>query len=302
MSTNYSNETKAIDNLNAFRNNPNKPLFIRDQNQPLNQQIHDATEKHNWNLDDYRQQKEIVDFTRQMRYDSVALSQTMNSLYNIQLARLYEKDNDNKLFVDVMNEMLDLRNQEERLNNYRTVYGIETINEIILVDKLVPFIERIQIENWTGSKISKVVFNSETDDWNTIDKLQESCLTKNKLVFIVEDVKGNRFGGYVPDIISAKNVPMTDSNVFLFTLKTDNRLNGMMKFKPKENQQTFTFNPTEQILFSFGTNGADLKVFNQNNKQSSGCTQTSFDYCGISNTLCGGTTFIPKGFFVLQMK
>ena len=60
-------------------------------------------------------------------------------------------------------------------------------------------------------------------------------MNKSNLVFIVEDTNNNKYGYYFNGTINQCNSWMKSKNSFLFTLKSNGRVNGMMKFEEKDN-------------------------------------------------------------------
>ena len=170
--------------------------------------------------------------------------------------------------------------------------------------------EMDKLEEWTNKKYSELLFDSDKDDWSSNIVFNQRIMNKNQLAFVVEDTNGNKFGGYLNATIYRtnygngwENSNIPDSNAFLFSLKSNGRLNGMMKFEIKDTSRTFLIRKDNYSndLFLFGGNG-DIDLNNQSSKKSSRCSQSScFNYHGISNALCGGYNFTPKRFVVLQM-
>ena len=133
-------------------------------------------------------------------------------------------------------------------------------------------------------------------------------MNKNQLSFVIEDEQNNKFGGYLSATINKTTNGggswidnISDSNAFLFSLKSKGRLNGMMKFEIKNTSNTFLLWNSYDILFNFGS-GHDISLLYKSNKTSSYCNQNSYDYHGQTNALCGGRNFTPKRFVVIQMK
>ncbi|EMS13692.1 hypothetical protein KM1_119010 [Entamoeba histolytica HM-3:IMSS] len=76
----------------------------------------------------------------------------------------------------------------------------------------------------------------------------------------------------------------------------------MMKFDIEQPEYAFILygQSRNSWLCKFGSN--DIWVFKENNKGQSSCRQSSFEYKGIENALCGGDKFTPKRIVVIQMK
>ncbi|BFU26557.1 predicted protein [Entamoeba histolytica] len=158
--------------------------------------------------------------------------------------------------------------QEERLQRMR---GMST-----------PKYQIEQIEEWTERKVGNVLFDSDIDDW----KEDTSVFGERKI---------DKYGY---DWIN-------DSKSFVFSLESNGRIEGMMKFDIKQPQFAFYLhNQSCDCLFGFG-NGHDIRVCKENDKTKSWCEQCSFEYKGISNTLCGKLypdRFTPKRIIVIEMK
>ena len=97
-----------------------------------------------------------------------------------------------------------------------------------------------QIENWTNKRCGEIIFDSNKDDWNVNTSTFDSkLLFKEKIIFLIEDINGNIFGCYSHEIIDKKNERITDSNFFLFSLKSTGRYLGMTKIPNKSNSTGF---------------------------------------------------------------
>ena len=162
-----------------------------------------------------------------------------------------------------------------------------------------------QIENWTKKKCGEIIFDSNKDDWNVNTSTFDSkLLFKEKIIFLIEDINGNKFGCYSHEIIDKKNERITDSNFFLFSLKSNGRFLGMTKIPNKSNSTGFgIYEKGHERLTEMG-HGAAIGIYKQNKKSLCYCNQydKSYDYHGVSNVLCGEYKFTPKRFIVIQMK
>jgi hypothetical protein len=85
------------------------------------------------------------------------------------------------------------------------------------------------------------------------------------LVIVVEDYDGNKFGGYIDAKIdktdtrglwqSWETEAIYDPNAFVFSLKSNGRINGMMKFGIKDKTKAFILNDSNNDwLFLIGKN------------------------------------------------
>ena len=106
--------------------------------------------------------------------------------------------------------------------------------------------EMDKLEEWTNKKCSEVLFDSDKDDWNSNTILNKRIMNKNQLVFVIEDEQNNKFGGYLNATIYRtncgngwENSNILDSNAFVFSLKSNGRMNRMMKFEIRNTTYTF---------------------------------------------------------------
>ncbi|BFU18094.1 trichohyalin, putative [Entamoeba histolytica] len=165
-----------------------------------------------------------------------------------------------------------------------------------------------QIEELTERRINNILFDSDKDDWNNNTSVfGERIINKEHIIIIIEDSRGNKFGGYVNSKIDEVNDYIKDSHSFLFSLESNGRLKGMKKFDIKEQEYAFWLdNQTDDGLFSFGCgligNRCDIYVYKENDKTKSFCKQNSFKYEGISKALCGKEWFTTKRIIVIEMK
>ncbi|EDR27209.1 hypothetical protein EDI_045730 [Entamoeba dispar SAW760] len=159
-----------------------------------------------------------------------------------------------------------------------------------------------QIEEWTNRKVSNILFDSDIDDWNyNTSVFKQRIINKKHITIIIEDEDGNKFGGYVNMKIDNVGCRINDSNAFVFSLESNGRIQEMMKFDIKDPQYAFgLYNQLDGGLFEFG--GNDIYVCKENNKTKSCCKQSSFEYKGISNVLCGRQCFTPERIIVIEMK
>ena len=88
-----------------------------------------------------------------------------------------------------------------------------------------------QLEQWTNKKCSEVIFDSNIHDWSQRTLFDNTVHNKSNLAFIVEDTSNNKFGGYIVSTINAHTTnDINDSNAFIFSLKSNGRINGMKRF------------------------------------------------------------------------
>ncbi|BFU22331.1 trichohyalin, putative [Entamoeba histolytica] len=114
----------------------------------------------------------------------------------------------------------------------------------------------------------------------------QKIINKEHIIIIIEDEEGNKFGGYVNSKIDKVGNGFIgdyiyDSKSFVFSLESNGRIEGMMKFDIKLQQYAF-------ILYN----------------QSHDCFQNCFEYNGIENALCGKEIpecFTSKRIIVIEM-
>ncbi|BFU23673.1 trichohyalin, putative [Entamoeba histolytica] len=159
-----------------------------------------------------------------------------------------------------------------------------------------------QIEEWTNKKVGNVIFDSGIDSWKEDTSVfDKRIMNKEHIIIIIEDSKGNKFGGYVNSKINKVDEWINDSQSFVFSLESNGRIERMMKFDIKEQQYAFIlYNQSHDCLFGIGF--SDILVYKEDKKTNSFCLQHSFEYKGISNALCGKEDFTPKRFIVIEME
>ncbi|BFU25837.1 trichohyalin, putative [Entamoeba histolytica] len=159
-----------------------------------------------------------------------------------------------------------------------------------------------QIEELTERRINNILFDSDKDNWNkNTSVFDQRIMNKEHIIIIIEDEDGNKFGGYVNSKIDEVESCINDSKSFVFSLESNGRIEGMMKFDIKQPRYAFyLYNQSDDYLFEFGLD--DIFVYKENNKTESSCYQNCFEYKGISNALCGKQDFTPKRIIVIEMK
>ncbi|BFU23730.1 trichohyalin, putative [Entamoeba histolytica] len=154
-------------------------------------------------------------------------------------------------------------------------------------------------------RINNILFDSDKDDWNkNTSVFDQRIKNKEHIIIIIEDSRGNRFGGYVSEQIDKTYYFINDSKSFLFSLESKGRIEGMKKFDIIDPQRAFwLYNQSHDYLFEFGW--SDIRVYKENNKTESYCKQQSFEYEGIRKAPCGKeypNLFTPKRIIVIEMK
>ena len=113
------------------------------------------------------------------------------------------------------------------------------------------------------------------------------------MIFVIEDTTTtiNKYNGH-----------HSDSNAFVFSLKSNGRINGMMKFNitnsSYDNALAVDRKTGNSYLFGF-VSGWDICVRRKGRKINNDCYQSGFYYEGMSCSLCssiksGYQEFLPK--------
>ncbi|BFU25565.1 predicted protein [Entamoeba histolytica] len=160
-----------------------------------------------------------------------------------------------------------------------------------------------QIEEWTNRKVFNILFDSDIDNWNEYTSVfDQKIMNKENIIIIIEDEDGNKFGGYVNSKVDKVDSWIYDSKSFVFSLESNGRIEGMKKFDIiKDQQHAFWLcSQSSDRLFKFES--YDIYLYKENNKTYSYCKQSSFEYEGISNALCGKYHFTPKQIIAIEMK
>ena len=155
-----------------------------------------------------------------------------------------------------------------------------------------------QIEKLCELEFDEIIFDSEICDWSVgTSTFDQRIFGKNNLIFFIEDTIGNEFGGFIKNTINSifnntkdnfDEKSITDDNSFVFSLKSNGRLNYPTKFLINQENVGSAFQlfkPNENILFAIG--GNDICIMKDQIKSSSYCIQRSFEYHGIENVLIG---------------
>lgn len=183
----------------------------------------------------------------------------------------------------------------------------ETIIEIL--DGMVDKYELEQLEQWTSKTAHEIVFDSDHQQWSDrLNTFPSYVCNRKNLVFVIEDTNNNKFGAYIDaEIVSYGSTVddlVTDQKAFVFTLKSNGRINNMMKFDIRNaDNACIVFDEHSQALIKFGN---DICVLRMENKEKCWVKQSAFDYRGMTSVLIGKrypqNYFTPRRFVVLQMK
>lgn len=211
---------------------------------------------------------------------------------NIEIRKTLNKQNE-MLYKEEPNEEI------ERLKNELQKEKLKQLERFNLTS-----IEKNQLEEWTGRKITEVIFNSDYHDWKCNTSVFGAIvMDKPKLILMIEDMKGNKFGAFNSNPISKVGGFTYDSNAFVFSLQSKGRLNEMKKFPISKSSEAFFMYPrNHHWLISIGSDGGkngkdDITIMKQDCQYISpgnGCVQYTYQYYGIENALCGSSSFSVK--------
>ena len=251
--------------------------------------------------------KEIVERKEEMKKIKEILIKNIESIFD----KCQMNDESIEYYHDEMYARLIELEEERHSKKIQTMKQSMKNVKFGSLMKMITREERRQLEEWSGKKCGEIVFDSDKDDWNYgTSVFYDKVINKNNLMIVIEDTDNNKFGGYVKETINKYNNYINDPNSFLFSMKSNGRINGMKKFKINYSQNAFYLCAKNSSgLFGFG-GGHDIFV-SQKDQGGSYCKQHSFNYEGISNALCESNNynyynnqinFTPKHFIVIQMK
>ena len=177
--------------------------------------------------------------------------------------------------------------------------------------------EIAQLEEWIGLKYKEVIFDSDISEWRQGKSVfDKRIFGKDKMAFIIEDSEHNKFGCFINSVIDQyryvedgkwKGERISDEKAFIFTLRSNGRVDGMKKYdiKPEEKQNAFVlYKNNWGILFSVG-GGNDICIRKENHKTECYCKPKSFYYRGNKDILDGKigkeNCFTLQRFVVIQM-
>ena len=161
--------------------------------------------------------------------------------------------------------------------------------------------EIVFLELSTNKQMNEILFDSNIHSWSTNNsEFGDKIMNKNDVVIIVEDNDGNKFGEYLHEKVTSSG-GLTDSNAFLFSLKSNGRIKeGMLKFEITSPSCAF-YLWNDNGLFSFGNTDTEIKKQGTNQSYYNG--QSYFNYHGYNYALRGnGNKFTPKRITAYQLK
>ena len=177
------------------------------------------------------------------------------------------------------------------------------------IQKMLTTIEYEYIEKWTDRKIGDLIFDTKKDSWKEGSSVFHSrIMGRGELIFLIEDTIGNKFGYYSAGKIQLNKFSewvKADAQTFLFSLNSNGRMDKPMKFEIINQRNGYQLFPADDYkLIWFG--GKAINLLKAGHKGLSTCTQndSSFDYHGVQNALCGkegSFGWTAKRIIVIQM-
>ena len=205
---------------------------------------------------------------------------------------VYKLKNDNELLKKNFYEELDkkemkIKSLENELNEFKRIFNAKINKKTeITKSKKTSLFENILknsnifqndneiillLSNIPNSKHNiKLLYNSNVDKENE-QKLIDSYIGKNDIIFLVKTDKLRRFGGYAHECFEKDKFKKTDNRAFLFNLNNKT----IYKSKGKDSSIWRDSNICESINFGIGE---DLKIFHKFDKKKSKAHQGNKDY------------------------
>ena len=158
-----------------------------------------------------------------------------------------------------------------------------------------------QIEQWCQLKLGDVLFDSDCDNWSKdTSKLSSLIMNQSRLVFLIEDTDGDKFGAYINERIEHYYPWIRDPRAFVFSLQQRKTIKTMKKYDILDDKFAFLlYDKSCDLLFSIGCIDISIGV----KEYPTGCnySQHSFDYNGMKNALTDKMYFVPKRIVVISM-
>ena len=176
--------------------------------------------------------------------------------------------------------------------------------------------ERDYLQSWTGCDDFVNIFDSNVDNWSNNNSFRNTLWERSKILIVIVDEQGNKFGGYIDKVINKIYDGSSSSRIysnksFVFSLDK----NGIRNYIPKKynvstNCTSFMLygNYAPSYLCSFGLihipndypfYSADICLTAKS--KYSQCHQNSYDYRGNKDSLRRNGGFSVDRFIVYQM-
>nr|BAN40996.1 hypothetical protein [Entamoeba invadens] len=177
--------------------------------------------------------------------------------------------------------------------------SLETKKKQISINGTLDEEEVSKIKEWSGKNVTNVLFDSNVDDWGTSAVFNRKVVGRKEVVVVVEDMKGNKFGGVIFKTIQAEDLNTADPQAFAFVLKTKGKIKGASKFKILEAHTNYAFGcykDDHPRLFYITNCIFVMKRGEGGSNCISGITEIP-----VKTNFWGGVNFTPKRIFVFQL-
>ena len=220
----------------------------------------------------------------------------------------YCDDEKEKELTKLEEEKRKIMEKYDQISNPYNKYVDQMIHPSIK-DSL-DFREMKKLEKWTNKKCGEVIFDSDKDNWSrNTSVFDDRVMNKSYLTFIVEETSGNKFGYYFNGTVNKYNSCIKSTGCFQFSLKSNGRINGMMKFEQQGSCGGLCIDD-KRSSYLFQMNGG-ICPHKENSKGNSYLYENTycFDFHGYKNVFLSNSfnnnssvKFTPKRITVIQMK
>ena len=207
----------------------------------------------------------------------------------------------------------EMKKFDDEIKRYQSDYSNKIIlkyekNDLIKYNGMIDIEEKKQLEEWTGLTCGEILFDSDKDNWSLNSSVFDSkIMNKSYLLFVIEDTTNNKFGYYLNGTINKYNFNLKYKGSFMFSLKSNGRVNGMHIFEEKDYFAGYRLYPKSENLL-FHTYGG-IYIFKEKSKTLSYIFEDSYyyDFHGITKAfhpkLSEGKNkfFTPNRICVIQM-
>ena len=208
-------------------------------------------------------------------------------------------DNNNISYIGILNEQQINEPMKNNPDNNRKTE--ETQKQMKPLDEIT--IERI--EDLSKLTFDEVIFECHFPESKEKNSLNEKIIGRQNLVFLIEDESQNIFGGFVSSKIDKTIEYISDENAFVFSLKSNGRIDDPKKFdiSVEHTEEVFRLGSQEtDYYFEFGNR--DILVKKQEDSENESNQSRHFNYTDYDDEfiLTGNREFKIKTLRILQMK
>ena len=183
------------------------------------------------------------------------------------------------------------------------VYLDETLQQ---TNGMITTAERQLLQQWTHKSLGTILFDSTIHRWSINNsEFTQRILNHRQLLFLIKDTRDNLFGCYISSIILPRmHIWREDSGKFLFSLRSNGRLQTPMKFESISTRNAYWLQQ-DNDKFLIALCNCGIYLMKNNVKNESYCNQTNgskvISYQGIENALTGSVQFNPQHIVVIEM-